>query len=1124
MAITTADKLIEELRSYNLLSAAQLAELEALPDRPSDSRELAKEIVKRDWLTRYQANVVYQGRSKDLLLGPYLLIDKLGEGGMGEVYRARHVRLERIVALKLIRTEKMKSKDAISRFQREAKAAASLSHPNIVTLWEDGQEGNVHFFAMEFIKGVDLSKWVREKGPMPLAHACNFIRQAALGLQHAHERGMVHRDIKPSNLMLVAGANQIKVLDMGLARIDRGDDEDDSDVGSITREGAVMGTPDFLAPEQAMNAHKVDIRADIYSLGCSLYYLLAGQPPFPGGALSEKLLKHHLEEPKPVRELRSEVPEGLATVLGKMMSKKPENRYQTPGEAAAALAPYCKAGATQTLRMPSKPSDTEAQPAAPTVAPEDSLDVELITNLRGPGLPTRGGGSSINKGARSRLTLQGLRRPTLGCFGWALGALMAFIAIAAAVLLVVVFLNFLAGDKQVDTPTTPVSNVPARATNLDDLKLDATPAEERLPWLREEVVGVLGTHKWRHWAPVKGLAFKKDGSELASFGDDEMLRFCNARTGAERLQIPTSSPSPTQLIRDLTYSPDGKYLTAAVNGAITVYWVETGREKTIYPLPGAAAAYSGDSRILAVASGANVNLYGPDGSNQLGTLKHAGVVSALAFQPRTNLLATITVPEAKKAGPAEIKIWDLTKEPIPAQPKLAFPVAPHHTRTLLVATDGSFLVTAAGEAVAGKWPVYVWDIKTKKEKAHIAEAHKNRIWTAALTAKGDKLITGSFDGSVCIWDMTTLREPLRLDDVGGPVYSVALSPDDKTLAVGGIDQGFRDPTFHGGAIHLYDLASGKERPESGRAYESWIRAGALSHDRTLLALALQDKSIKLVEAALLKERAALRAHSAPALALDFALDDRTLFSGSLDKTVAIWDVPKGTELPPPFMGQVAVYSLALAPDGNQLASGYQVGGSSLMGAIKLWDPVGRKELPTLLGHPNSVTALDYYREGKNAKLVSGGKDGSVRVWDTVKAKELLVINGAHPNGVNAVAASPSSIRKVFVSAGEDGTLKVWDAGLTKADPQPLQIVKNAVTQGPWPAPYRAATFSPDGKLLAVGCQRGGLTLYDTGTWKEVRQWRWPGGIQQLAFDNAGKHLLSVNQNGTAYVLRLPLSR
>jgi WD40 repeat protein len=367
-----------------------------------------------------------------------------------------------------------------------------------------------------------------------------------------------------------------------------------------------------------------------------------------------------------------------------------------------------------------------------------------------------------------------------------------------------------------------------------------------------------------------------------------------------------------------------------------------------------------------------------------------------------------------------------------------------------------------------------------------------------------------------------MREIVHLQDVGGPDYAVALAADDKTLAVGGHTNAGRDATFGGGAIRLYDVPTGKEKSESAKAWDSWIRAAAVSHDRTLLAVAQQDKTLKLVETPRLKDRSILRGHAAPALALSFAQDDHTLYSGSLDKSVGVWDVPKGIELPPPLHGQAAgILALALSPDGRQLASGSPPGGQP-PSALKLWDTVGRKELATLPAPAGGVVALDFYREGKNSRLVSAGKDGAVRVWDTARAKEVFVINGAHPGGVSGVAVSPRN--KTIVSVGEDGTFKVWDAGLGKADPSPLFTGRNVVPLGTVPAPYRAVAFAPDGKLLAVGCQRGGLTLYDTGTWKDVRTWKWPGGIVQLTFDTSGKHLLSVNNNGTAYVLRLPLYR
>ena len=204
---------------------------------------------------------------------------------MGQVFKARNWKLGRIVALKLIRKERLDSPDAIRRFQREVRAAAALSHPNIVLAYDADQIGGTHLLVMECIEGAsDLAKLVKKNGPLPVAQACEYIRQAALGLQHAFERGLVHRDIKPANLLLTADGKTVKILDMGLARLDQkaGDGEASS---TMTQEGAVMGTPDYIAPEQAMESHTVDIRADLYSLGCTFYYLLTAKVPFPGGTL-----------------------------------------------------------------------------------------------------------------------------------------------------------------------------------------------------------------------------------------------------------------------------------------------------------------------------------------------------------------------------------------------------------------------------------------------------------------------------------------------------------------------------------------------------------------------------------------------------------------------------------------------------------------------------------------------------------------------------------------------------------------------------------------------------------------------------------------------------------------------
>jgi serine/threonine protein kinase len=328
------------LQRYHLLDSPRIAEAAGpLAKRFLTPKDLAGELIRRSWLTPFQVNQIFQGRGGDLLFESYVLLERLGEGGMGQVFKARNWKLDRLVALKVIRKDRLHNADAVRRFHREVRAAAQLNHANVVHAYDCGEAGERHFYVMEYVDGIDLAQLVRRNGPLPAEQACECGRQAALGLQHAYERGLVHRDIKPHNLLLARcsdGKTLIKILDMGLARLEDGSDSLDS--GTMTREGIVMGTLDYIAPEQARNAHLADTRADLYSLGCTLYFLLAGQPPFHGSTPTEKLLKHQIDEAAPIASLRPDVPASLAAVLERLMAKRPEHRYQTPVETASALA------------------------------------------------------------------------------------------------------------------------------------------------------------------------------------------------------------------------------------------------------------------------------------------------------------------------------------------------------------------------------------------------------------------------------------------------------------------------------------------------------------------------------------------------------------------------------------------------------------------------------------------------------------------------------------------------------------------------------------------------------------------------------------------------------------------
>ncbi len=281
----------------------------------------------------------------------YRVLNLLGVGGMGVVYQAEHLMMGRIVALKMMSMKYTANATAVERFRREVRAAAKLTHPNIVTAYDADEAGGRHFLVMECVDGVSLDRLVNRRGPLPVANACQVIRLAALGLQHAHAKGMVHRDIKPQNIMVNRKGN-VKILDFGLARLivdsdvalDAEDGETPSANPAMTSASTVMGTPDYLAPEQARNSHDVDIRADIYSLGCTLYFALTGKPPFAQSRTAfDKVLAHTQSEPPCLTQFRDDLPDGVLEIVAKMMSKKPADRYATPAEVATVLLPFTKA-------------------------------------------------------------------------------------------------------------------------------------------------------------------------------------------------------------------------------------------------------------------------------------------------------------------------------------------------------------------------------------------------------------------------------------------------------------------------------------------------------------------------------------------------------------------------------------------------------------------------------------------------------------------------------------------------------------------------------------------------------------------------------------------------------------
>jgi serine/threonine protein kinase len=367
----SSEEFLQNLADSGLFSRDEIDHI--LPTMQGD---LALNLIAAGKLTHYQADLVRQRKFAELRIGNYEVLQRLGAGGMGTVFKARHRRMKRIVALKVLSPAANQSDTFVHRFQREVEVISRLSHPNIVMAFDADEAEAGHFLVMEFVGGRDLASEVQERGPLPLREAIASTLQSARALDYAHKEGIIHRDIKPANLLRdVSGV--VKVADLGLARFN--DTLKSTAVSSLTQAGGVVGTVDYMPPEQAFDSTTIDHRADIYSLGCTLFFLLSGRPPYLGDSLMAILLKHR-EAPIPsLTAFRSDVPPAVDALFARMVAKKADDRYRTMAEVVQALEGLD----TLTASTPGQPGVSgPRKPPTGTMPPPASPRTDATVDLR----------------------------------------------------------------------------------------------------------------------------------------------------------------------------------------------------------------------------------------------------------------------------------------------------------------------------------------------------------------------------------------------------------------------------------------------------------------------------------------------------------------------------------------------------------------------------------------------------------------------------------------------------------------------------------------------------------------------------------------------------------------------
>ncbi|MCE9566919.1 MAG: serine/threonine protein kinase [Planctomycetes bacterium] len=1048
----TGDAVLELVRKSELVDDDVLNSFvtesgTALTETPA--ADIASQLVKAGVLTPFQAKAFLQGKSRGFRLGPYRILDQIGAGGMGQVFLAEHSHMKRLVAVKVLPPRLALDKGMIERFYREARAVAALDHPNIVRAHDVACYKGTHYLVLEYIEGRSLAeRLISNEGPLSIGEACGYIVQAAAGLKHAHDKGIAHRDIKPGNL-LVDKEGVVKILDMGLARFF----EDDRD--RITRDldgGSVMGTADYVAPEQLMDSATADHRADIYSLGATFYHLVTGRPPFEGSTTA-KLVAHQLKAVPPAHSIREDVPEEVSEIIEQMMEKDPDDRYQSATDLIAELLPFV-GNAVENTGMQSG----RLPPVVAASVSQSGMYVAMTSPLALP--PTK------RPNRKKQLALLTLIAVTL----IGTGLIAAFV------------LQDDANPGVVDTSTPPEpddatkthalnpkgSDLPDQLTRAFKLDVAKTNVEVGLFTPDDKLLITAGNDKLvRVWDGANGRAIRKleghtdniraisllpDGRRLLSGSLDKSLKLWDLASG----NCLRTYHGNAQFV-GVVALPDGRrFLSSATDGSIWLWDIETEEVLKKYdpaPLPVYGLAVSRDGRrgvagtwdakrnsakpeelaklppvsvwTFEVETGKELKRVATDTSVSHIRMSHDGRFAVFgtntgvtvwdidtgSFRAFRGVLKRTIGATFTRDGrhilstgyDNTLTLWDVTHgKPIAGEagmPGQGFNAATSHNEKRAI------VVGANGVADVWRLPAVVVPAPRDPDLPHPIALLANPVGTPEdliFTPDGTRIVGAAQSAKhLMVWDAATGLEVTRwkLPDNSTGARALALLPGDRLVSCG-----VSDPI-----VRVWNLKTGELLRQLSADKVSGYTSVATTLDGRVLATA-NDKTVRLWNAAADKDSVRFDL-KADVRGLAVTSDGTRFVVGCGDKSVRLWDIATKTEVRK-LQTEPIVWRVGISPDSKWIGYGTSSG-------IILWN-LETAEIRFLPGAEKYIDGVAFTKDGR--VVLGGSADRGLYAWEFGTGKSLGKVT-EHTNNIRSVVLSPAGNR--IATSSTDNTGIIW---------------------------------------------------------------------------------------------------